>query len=84
MDQRKATKEKRSTERKARGKAEESMKATKHSPAGKKAAESLKEKRALARKTQQANYQKSQARASTRIEGRRKQIEAGLHARIEE
>ena len=90
-DQRKATEDERSAERKAgkekrkaRGKAEESMKATNRGPAEKKAAEALKDKMGLARKAQRADYQKTQARVSTRSERRRKQIQAELDARIVE
>ena len=89
-EQRDAIEEKRSAQsavrkeqRKAKGKAEAIVKAIEHSPAGRKAAETLKEKRGLARKKEQANYQKTRARASTRIGGRRKQIRAELHAKIE-
>jgi len=91
MEQRKATKDQRSAESKlrkekrtAKGRAQETAKALKRSPAGRKAAETLKEKRGIARKKEQANYQKTQARASTRSGGRRKRIQAELHAKIEE
>ena len=43
-----------------------------------------KEKRGLARKQEQANYQKTRARAATRLGGRRKQTQAELHDKIEE
>jgi phage terminase large subunit-like protein len=88
---RKALEQKRSAEskvrkekRKAKGKAERIAKAIEDSPAGKKSAETLKEKRGTARKKEQANYQKTRARAATRMGGRRKQIQAELHAKLEE
>jgi hypothetical protein len=74
----------RKEKRKEKGKAEEIAKAIKRSPAGKKAAETLKEKRGLAREREQANYQKTRARAATRLGGRRKQTQAGLHEKIDE
>jgi hypothetical protein len=90
-EKRKALEQTRSAESKARkekrkekGKAEEIVKAIKRSPAGKKAAETLKEKRGLARKQEQANYQKTRARAATRLGGRKKQTQAELHGKIEE
>jgi len=90
MEHREATKEKRSAEHKVRkaksavkGKAEETARIQKRSPEGKLAAETLKEKRGTARKKEQANYQKTRARAATRIGGRRKQIQAELHAKLE-
>lgn len=90
QQQRKALEEKRSAEskvrkekRKAKGKAEEIAKAITRSPAGKKAAEALKAKRGVARKKEQANYQKTRARASARIGGRRKQIQAEPHGKPE-
>ena len=89
--QRRALEDKRSAEsklrkekRKAKGKAAEIAKAVKRSPAGKKAAKILAEKRGLARKKEQANYQKTGARAATRIGGRRKQLQAELHGKIEQ
>ncbi len=91
VDQRKATKDMRSAEgkvrkekRKEKGRAEETAKAVQRSPAGRKAAETLKAKRGEARKNEEANYRKTEARASTRIGGRRKRIQAELHAKIEE
>lgn len=89
--ERKALEQKRSAEgtvrkekRKAKRKAEEISKTIKHSPAGEKAAEALKAKRGVARKKEKANYQKTKTRASARMGGRRKQIQAELHAKIEE
>jgi hypothetical protein len=84
----KATKEKRTTEskarkekRKAKGKAEDLARVIKRSPAAKKAAETLQTKRGIAGKKEQANYQKTKARVSTRMGGRRKQIQGELHDR---
>lgn len=89
--ERKALVQKRSAESKVRkekrrtkGKAEEIAKAIECSPAGRKAAETLKEKRGVARNKEQANYQKHQARSVVRLGGRRKQIQAELHAKLEE
>jgi hypothetical protein len=72
--QRKALDAKRSTvsklrkeKRKAEGRTREIAKAIKRSPKGKKAAESMKAKRGIARKKEQANYQKSRTRASARM-----------------
>jgi len=91
QEQRRALDKKRSAEskaskekRKAKRKAEEAAKAIDRSPEGKKAAEALKEKRGIARQKQRANYQKTRARASARMGGRRKQIQAELHAPLEE
>ena len=91
MEQRQATTGKRlakikvrKEKRKAKGKAERIAKAIEDSPAGRKSAETLKEKRGTARKKEQANYQKTRARAAARMGGRRKQIEAELHAKLEE
>ena len=85
MEQRKTTKEKKAAERKvtkekrtAKGEAEQIARAQERSPEGKKDAETLKEKRGIARKKEQANYQKTQARASARMGGRRRQIQADL------
>jgi hypothetical protein len=74
----------RKEKRKAKGKAEEIVKAIQRSPAGRKAARTVKEKRGLARKKEQANYQKTRARAETRMGGRRKQTQAELHDTVEE
>jgi hypothetical protein len=74
----------RKEKRKAKGKAEEIARAIERSPAGRKAAETLREKRGLARKKQQANYQKHRARSATRLGGRRKQTQAEFHDKIEE
>jgi hypothetical protein len=91
MEQREAAKEKRSADskvkkekRRAKGKAEGIAKAAKRSAAGKEAAETLKEKRGITRKKKPANCQKTRARASARMGGRRKQIEAELQAKLEE
>ena len=91
QEQRKALEEKRSAEgkvrkekRKAKGKAEEIAKAIQRSPAGKKAAEILKEKRTTARKKEQSHYQKTRTRASARMGGRRKQIGEELQGKLEE
>jgi hypothetical protein len=83
--------EKRSTDSKARkkkrkekGQAEEMALAIKRSPAGRQAAETLKEKRGIAREKEQAHYQKARARASARIGGRRKQTLAEFQDILEE
>ena len=90
-EQRNALEEKRSAESKARkekrkekSRAEESAKAIQRSPAGKKAAETLKAKRGAAKKIEQANYQKTQARDAARMGGRRKQIQTELRGKAEE
>ena len=84
-EQRKTLEAKRSTvsklrkeKRKAEGRAQEIAKAIKRSPAGKKVAKALKETRGIARKKEQANYQKTKARSATRMGGRRKQIQGEL------
>jgi hypothetical protein len=89
--QRKILVEKRSAESKARkkkrkekGKAEEISKAIQRSPAGRLAAETLKEKRGIARKKEQTRYQKTRARASARMGERRKQILAEFQDKLEE
>ena len=89
--ERKALEQKRSTESKARKekrkekvKAEETAKAIQRSPAGKKAAETLKLKRNETRKKEQANYQATKAKAATRMGGRRKQLLAESREEIEE
>jgi hypothetical protein len=69
--------------RKEKGRAEETAEAIQRSPAGRKAAETLKEKSGMARKQEQANYQKTKARSATRLGGRRKQIQAELHDTLE-
>lgn len=91
QEQRRALQAKRSAEsrtrkekRKAKGRAEEIAKAVRRSPEGIKAAEAMKEARGAAREKEQAHYQKTRARASTRMGGRRKQIQAELHAPLEE
>lgn len=56
----------------AKGKAEELAKALQGSPEGTKAAETLKAKRGVARRKEQANYQKTRSRASTRNGGKTK------------
>lgn len=89
-EERKILEQKRSAEgkvrkekRKAKGKTEEIAKAIQRSPAGKKDAETLKTKRGVARKKEQANYQKTRARASARMGGRRKQLQAELQSKPE-
>ena len=74
----------RKDKRKEKGKAEEIAKAIKRSPTGKKAAGTLKVKRGIARKKEQANYQKTKTRASARIGGRRKQTQAELQSKPKE
>ena len=83
-DTRSAESKLRKEKRKAKGKAEEIAKAIQRSPAGKKAAEILKEKRTIARKKQQSHYQKVRTRASARIGGRRKHIGEELKGKREE
>jgi hypothetical protein len=73
----------RKAKRKEEGKAEDAAKAVKRSPAGKKAAETLKTKRGIARKQEQANYKKTRTRASARLGGRRKHIQEELHETVE-
>ena len=89
-EQRKAIEEKRSVESKARkekrkekGKVEDIARAIKCSPAGKKAAEALKETRGIAMKREQANYQKTRSRVGARMGGRKKQIQRELHDTLE-
>lgn len=82
VDQRSAESKLRKEKRKAKGKAMETANAVQRSPAGRKAAETLKEKRDLARKQEQANHQKNQARGATRLGGKRKQLQAELHAKL--
>ena len=74
----------RKTKRKTERRAEEAAKAIQRSPAGKKAAETLTAKRGIARRKQQANYQKTSARAASRMGGRRKQIQTELRGTLEE
>jgi hypothetical protein len=90
-EQRKELEDKRSEEskdrqnqRRAKGKAEELAKAIQGSPEGKKAAETLKAKRGVAQRKEQANYQKTRSRASTRMGGRRKQVLAEKLGMLEE
>ena len=83
-DQRSQTSWDRKNQRQTKGKAEELAKAIQRSPEGKQAAESQKAKRGIARKKEQANYQKTRARASTRMGGRRKQLQAEKHDMLEE
>lgn len=83
-DKRSEEKKERKHQRWAKGKAEELAKAIQRSPAGKKAAENLKAKRAVARRKEQANYQKTRARASMRMGGRRKQMLAEKQGMLEE
>jgi uncharacterized protein YbcI len=89
-EQRNALEEKRSTfsklrkaKRKAKGRAEDVAKAVQRSPAGKRVAETLKAKRGVAQQKEQADYQRTQARASARMGGRRKQIHAELQGKLE-
>ena len=82
-DKRSEEKKEKKHQRWAKGKAEELAKAVQRSPAGKKAAETLKAKRAVARTKEQANYQKTRSRASTRMGGRRKQILAEQQGMLE-
>jgi hypothetical protein len=88
--ERKVLEQKRSAESKARkekrrekGRAEDVAKAIQRTPAGKKAAETLKAKRKKGQKKEQANYQKIKARAATRLGGRRKQTQAEFQAKVE-
>jgi hypothetical protein len=74
----------RKEKRREKGKAEDIAKAIKRSPEGKKAAETLKTKRGIARRKEQANYQETLARAGARMGGRRKQIEGELRDKLEE
>lgn len=87
-EQRKATKRKRLAGRKVRQEARAAQRQAndiarkqEHSPEGKRAAEILTENRQILRKKEQANYQKTRARAATRMGGRRKQIQAELRTR---
>jgi hypothetical protein len=89
--QRKALEGKRSAEsrarrakRKEKGRAEDVAQAIKRSPEGRKAAATLLAKRGIARKKEQANYQKTKARSASRMGGRRKQIQAELHEKLDE
>jgi hypothetical protein len=88
--QRKAIEAKRSTisrlrkeKRKEKGRAADIAKAIKRSPEGKKAAETLKTKRGIARRGEQANYREALARAGARMGGRRKQIRDELRDKLE-
>ena len=83
-DKRSEEKKEKKHQRWAKGKAEELAKAVQRSPAGKKAAETRKAKRVIARRQEQANYQKTRARASTRIGGRRKQLQADRQGKLEQ
>ncbi len=83
-DKRSEESKERKNQRRAKGKAEELAEALQRSPAGKKAAETLKAKRGVARTKEQADYQKTRARASTRMGGRRKQILAEKQEMVEE
>jgi hypothetical protein len=74
----------RKEKRREKGKAEDIAKASRRSPEGKKAAETLKTKRGIAKKKEQANYQKTRSRAETRMGGRKKLIEGELHNKLEE
>lgn len=76
---RSAISKQRKEKRREKGKAADLARAIRRSPEGKRTAETLKEKRGIARKKEQANYQKTKARAATRLGGRRKQVQAELH-----
>ena len=89
--ERKALEGKRSAEsrarrakRKEKGKAEDIVQAIRRSPEGRKAAATLLVKRGIAKKKEQANFQKSKARSASRMGGRRKQIQAELHETLDE
>ena len=82
-DKRSEERKERKHQRWAKGKAEELAKALQRSPEGRKAAENLKAKSGVARRKQQANYQKTRSRASTRMGGRRKQIRAEQQGKLE-
>jgi hypothetical protein len=69
--------------RKEKGRAEDVAKAIQRSPEGRKAAATLKTKRGIARKKEQANYQKTRSRAGTRMGGRKKLIEGALRDKLE-
>ena len=73
----------RKEKRREKGKAADIAKAIQLSPEGRKTAETLKTKRGVARRKEQANYQEAMARAGTRLGGRRKQIEEELHDKLE-
>ena len=62
-------------------KAEEIAKAINRNSAGRKATEAVKEKRGLATKQEQANYQKTRARTAARLGGRGKQTQTGYTTR---
>jgi hypothetical protein len=74
----------RKDKRRAKGKAEELAEAVRLSPAGKEAAETRKAKWMMVQTQEQANYKKTRSRASTRIGGRRKQLQAGERGKLEE
>jgi hypothetical protein len=87
-EERKALQQKRLAESKARkekrkekGRAEDIAEAIQRSPEARKATETLKAKRGVARKKEQANYQVTTTRASARMGGRNKQIQGELHNR---
>jgi len=82
-DKRSEERKERKHQRWAEGKAEELAKALQLSPEGRKAAATLKAKRGVARRKEQANYQKTRSRASTRMGGRRKQIRAEQQGKLE-
>ena len=83
-DKRSEESKERKNQRRAKGKAEELAEAIQRSPAGKKAAKTAKAKRVIAQRKEQANYQRTNARAATRMGGRRKQTQAELHDKIGE
>jgi hypothetical protein len=73
----------RKEKRREKGRAEDIAKAIKRSPEGRKAAETRVATRGVARRQEQANYQKRRTRAAARLGGRRKQIEGELHNKRE-
>ncbi|MCE5267872.1 MAG: hypothetical protein LLG00_08295 [Planctomycetaceae bacterium] len=76
---RSAISKQRKEKRREEGKAADIARAIRRSPEGKRTAEIRKEKRGIARKKEQANFQRTKARSATRLGGRRKQIQAELH-----
>jgi hypothetical protein len=73
----------RKEKRREKGKVEDIARAIRRSPEGRKAAEALTTKRGIARRQEQANYQKTRSRAGTRMGGRKKLIERELHDKLE-
>ena len=74
----------RKEKRREKGKVEDTAKAIQRSPAGRKAAETLKTKRGIALKREQESYQEKLARAGARMGGRRKQLQGELRDEFEE